>query len=284
MINEQQELVTFGGSQQHDAGEFLSWFLTIMDDEQNPNRAVMLPQRTEAEETAYDESLRVLSIAEAAARWWNDMVVPISNSRIQQMFAGMGSYTTTCQICRRSWQRYDKWDWSKPIAISNTRFGDSLEAALGGVIRPETNIRARCDFNRNEAHPAGDVTRQYGFTRLPPILSFTFGRIIAGDRGLQKILTSMTFPQVLNMDPYMARNFHPNPNLPREMVAPFLYDCYAVMFHRGQAFTSGHYYVKVKDWRDDRWFRIDDRVVSETDWASTQNSPESYMVFYKRRD
>lgn len=256
------------------------WLLGIMDDEQNPNRANIQPAPLTPEQEALEDIKESqMSSRAAAARWWDTKIVPETDSWILRNFAIGTAFITTCTTCHRQWYNFDR-TYSFQIPLDEYR-NTNLENLLSQSALTEKNLELRCRFDKTKTH--NHVDRKLEFARLPPILSFTLKRFRFHPVTLvsEKINTTITFPPTLNMDPYVAASDN-TPDLPKEMRGPFEYDCYAVCQTSGASLNSGHYWAIVKDWKKDEWYKMNDQIISRSNWAATQSNT-SYMVFYKRR-
>ena len=273
----QPENARFGGHSQQDASEFLLWLLSILDDEQNPNRTNQPIALNEAEEAEEDRQASLITPAAAGLKWWTRFALHDTNSWVTQNLTMVQATINTCQTCHKQWYNWDRM-FSLELTLQN-KARQTLEGQLLRLETVEPSIKVDCHFNK--AHKYAD--RKTAFTRLPPILCFSFKRFLFSyDTGIStKNESLVTFPPILNMDQFMAGGHSDDPSLPPEMKGPFTYDCYAVCQQSG-SLNSGHYWAQVKDWKKNEWYRINDQVITKSKWENTQTA-QSYIVFYKRR-
>ncbi|CAI9755585.1 unnamed protein product [Fraxinus pennsylvanica] len=106
--------------------------------------------------------------------------------------------------------------------------------------------------------------------RAPNILTVALKRFQSGRFG--KLNKRVTFPETLNLSPYMSESEDGND----------VYKLYAVIVHVDMLNASyfGHYICYVKDFRGN-WYRIDDCKVSRVDLDEVL-SQGAYMLLYNR--
>lgn len=139
------------------------------------------------------------------------------------------------------------------------------------------------------------ATKQITLTRAPDTLVVHFKRFSAGRReSARKIRTRIKFPLTnLDIGKFMLeepsdaelskRNIKPE----RQMLGPYLYNAYAVIFHIGQSVGSGHYIAYVKDrsrglWRRFNDSQIDDYSEQDPNLINQFQGESPYIVFYER--
>jgi len=211
-----------------------------------------------------------------------------NNSFISRNFRTLTLISYTCHHCGFIMK---SWDNVLQIDLDIPEHGrGSLEDSLNHrFLRTETIGDYRCD-NCKHTGPG----KQERFARCPEILIFMLRR-----HGFNKELnlaykrqSVITFPlNNLSMDPYcISLDGRGSEELDKSFLKPFIYDCYAVVQHRGDDIKSGHYWTLVKE-RDagtggrEQWFKYNDSIlqtVGDIKKESMTNA-ETYLLFYERR-
>jgi ubiquitin C-terminal hydrolase len=183
------------------------------------------------------------------------------------------------------------WDNALQIDLDIPEEGrGSLEESLNQrFLKTETLGDYRCD---NCKHMGAD--KQDRFARCPEILIFMLRRHgFNKEQNLPyKKQGIVTFPlNNFSLDPYcISLDGRGSEELDKGFLKPFIYDCYAVIQHRGDEIKAGHYWTLVKE-RDagtggrEQWFRYNDSILEtvENIKKATMTNAESYLLFYERR-
>jgi ubiquitin C-terminal hydrolase len=87
----------------------------------------------------------------------------------------------------------------------------------------------------------------------------------------RKFQSSIEIPLLLNLEKYCTEN-----------VANPEYELYAVINHRGDRASSGHYIAYVKD--EGMWYRCNDSVIEKVNFESVKNEiyNDGYILFYQQ--
>lgn len=263
---------TFGGDYQQDAAEFLVFVLQMLDDELNHNRH--RPKGSEPSELEMANLVRMPAIQSAILEW--NRFFTYESSVINRWFGGQYTVSTTCNHCRHCVKRWDTWiDLAVPILETRSQ---TLDDALRRHFEPEMLDDYKCEgCNRT-----GGVVRSQLISRCPTYMIIDLKRATA-----HKIKTQITFPlDNLDMTPHfvstagletstLSRDDH------KHYMAPFKYQCYAVIQHEGATIDSGHYWTLVRDLKENKWWEMNDNKVGQISASKTQTA-NSYILFYKR--
>jgi ubiquitin carboxyl-terminal hydrolase 36/42 len=114
------------------------------------------------------------------------------------------------------------------------------------------------------------ATKCFRLHVLPALLTIHIKRFNA--RG-QKINKAISFPMVLDVEPYCSRHA---PGSPKATI----YNLTAVIVHIGSTSTSGHYICFVKG-RNDTWQLFDDDHVRQVT-VDTVKASQAYMLFFTK--
>jgi ubiquitin carboxyl-terminal hydrolase 8 len=157
----------------------------------------------------------------------------------------------------------------------------SLQDVLRQHFEPEHVDDYICDRCKKEG-----AVRSMKISRCPNYMIIDLKRAQFG----QKLHTQVNFPlDKLDMRPYFVDLAGIDPaRLPREWVPPFMYECYAIIQHKGETVNSGHYWALIRDFKDPNvWWRMNDdnaglvQAYGPPDGYNTQTK-QSYILFYRR--
>jgi uncharacterized UBP type Zn finger protein len=199
--------------------------------------------------------------------------------------------TLNTYICRHCGYVMKGWDNVLQIDVAIPEEGHyTLQDSLNNrFYKTEILSDYRCDDCKHLG-----VDKHERFARCPEILIFMLRRH-GWDyvKNLpKKNQSSVTFPlENLSLDPYcISLDGRGSEQLDKSFLKPFIYDCCAVIQHRGDNIRAGHYWTLVKE-RDagtggrEVWFKYNDDILETvadiTKEAMTNN--ETYLLFYERR-
>ncbi|KAJ5051650.1 uncharacterized protein L3040_001425 [Drepanopeziza brunnea f. sp. 'multigermtubi'] len=245
----------FGGvDRQHDAAEFLLWFLDVLDDEINPGRD-QRPDFGRTNLTSKELTLQAaLPLNQASQYAWSIMMRGQSSMLAQRSW-GQTCNVVTCMSCNTSNRNWNDFQ-QLPVTITTDQPTD-LRALLGGMFGPGNRNTlpglVDCDSeickrqeNWVEGQPLPRRTKVQNayITRLPEYLMITLNRFVNDPvTGIsRRVNTVVTFPETgINFEPYFCpRDASPEPLKDQEHKAPYEYAVYAVQRHSG-TLDTGHY-------------------------------------------
>ncbi|KAJ7213735.1 hypothetical protein O6H91_11G033200 [Diphasiastrum complanatum] len=185
---------------------------------------------------------------------------------IHYIFGGHLQSQVRCLQCHHESNRYENM---MDLAVEIQGSVESLEGALAKFTAPECldgDNKYKCD--RCAAYVK--AKKRLTVHEAPNVLTITLKRFQSGKFG--KLNKRVTFPEVLDMSPYMSGKGDDSP----------LYRLYAVVVHVDMLNASffGHYVCYVKD-MDGVWYKIDDSKVKEVDLDKVM-SQNAYMLLYSR--
>lgn len=223
------------------------------------------------------------------------------NCIIDQIFTGGLQSDVTCMKCNNVSTTIDPfWDISldlgPPDQITNAIFGNfsnlpakfeeptSLITCLKRFTRPEhlgSSAKIRC----SRCVSYEESTKQLTMKKLPLVACFHLKRFEHSTGLHKKISTYVSFPEELDMSPFMSIN---NDHRAHAKKSPELsglstenkYSLYSVVNHRGTADT-GHYTCFIRQHKD-HWFRCEDNVITKAAMDDVLKS-EGYLLFYHKQ-
>ncbi|KAJ7525990.1 hypothetical protein O6H91_17G077000 [Diphasiastrum complanatum] len=185
---------------------------------------------------------------------------------VQYIFGGHLQSQVKCMQCLHESNRYENM---MDLTVEIQGPVESLEGALTQYTAAEWldgDNKYKCD--RCAAYVK--ARKRLTVHEAPNILTIALKRFQSGKFG--KLNKRVTFPEVLDMSPYMSGKGDDPP----------LYRLYAVVVHVDMLNASffGHYICYVKD-KEGIWYKIDDSKVKEVDLDKVM-SQNAYMLLYSR--
>ncbi|XP_013788869.1 ubiquitin carboxyl-terminal hydrolase 27-like, partial [Limulus polyphemus] len=214
------------------------------------------------------------------------------NCIVDQIFTGGLQSDVVCQACRGVSTTIDPfWDISLDLGPSL-----HLQSSING---PSSTERVENDFGLNKeleptslldclerfTHPEHlgssskikcsacqsyqESTKQLTMKKLPVVASFHLKRFEHSTRYHKKISTFISFPQYLDMTPFMSSGCGKASNVSRTgdngfnnsiNLADNKYCLFAVVNHIG-TIETGHYTAYIRQHRD-QWFKCDDHLIT----------------------
>ena len=171
-----------------------------------------------------------------------------------------------------------------------------LQSAIRKEYSAESDIlRDEDAYACNKCGTRTNAARGNTFLHLPEYLIIALNRAKMVEGRLVKQNTMVSFPQVLNMEPFYRI---PAVHAPLSDIAAFKeqrsdnlqYECYAVIQHRG-GLRSGHYWTLARSPIDGakatggqlgKWRMFNDKKVTDAQWSDTQ-VPQSSILFYRKK-
>lgn len=184
---------------------------------------------------------------------------------VNEIFGGYHRSQVICMKCKEKSNTYDHF----MDLILDIKNASSLETALEKFVEPELlqNDNAykcpRCNIK---------VMAQKRFTvhRAPNVATFQFKRFDANRMFGGKITKHVSYPEHLELRPYMSDK-HGD---------PVTYRLNAVLVHLGASCNSGHYFCFVRN-SNGNWYCMDDSRVHQVSLGQVLNQ-QAYVLFYVR--
>lgn len=221
------------------------------------------------------------------------------NCIIDQIFTGGLQSDVTCQQCNNVSTTIDPfWDISLdlgpteaetdfPNGIDKFEEPTSLTNCLKRFTRPEylgSSAKIKCSICQNYQ----ESTKQLTMKKLPLVACFHLKRFEHSTGYHKKISTYVSFPEELDMTPFMSSSRNHNNGYSEQVIreaasclsSDYKYSLYAVVNHRGTA-DSGHYTSFVRQHKD-YWFRCEDHLVIRAKLEEVLRS-EGYLLFYHKQ-
>ncbi|CCO29921.1 ubiquitin carboxyl-terminal hydrolase 8 [Rhizoctonia solani AG-1 IB] len=275
----------FGGSEQHDAQEFLIFLLDGIHEDLN--RIIVKPQfeeLTPEREAELERMPKQLAGAHEWARYKRR-----NDSIVVDYFQGQFCNQMQCLTCGQTSTTYNAFlNLSVPIPASKGVTKISLDECIKALVGREVMDNAdawhcpRCKTARRAA-------KQLTFSRMPPVLIIHLKRFSFKGPFTDKLETLVEFPLGdLDLTNHMPPPLTPNmdkdglerfsPQDPRAQVPPYKYELYSVANHFG-SLSSGHYTAFVKS--RGKWMYCDDSRITPAEPKEVVGKP-AYILFYKR--
>ncbi|XP_077526750.1 ubiquitin specific peptidase 36 [Haemaphysalis longicornis] len=184
---------------------------------------------------------------------------------VNEIFGGYHRSQVICMKCKEKSNTYDHF----MDLILDIKNASSLEKALEKFVEPELlqNDNAykcpRCNVK---------VMAQKRFTvhRPPNVATFQFKRFDANRMFGGKITKHVSYPEHLELRPYMSD----------KQGDPVTYRLNAVLVHLGASCNSGHYFCFVRN-SNGNWYCMDDSRVQQVSLGQVLNQ-QAYVLFYVR--
>ncbi|KAJ3492890.1 hypothetical protein NLG97_g5082 [Lecanicillium saksenae] len=280
----------FGGTQQQDAQEFMSFLMEHLHDETNSRRNLKgnaLQPNTKSQPLLY-----------AAVQYWYNHI-QYNDSIVDRYWRGLELSTVKCLDCHTKTYTFSPFEWiPAPVALGSTR--QTLEQSLHQHIANNTLDDFSCDKCRRNTRAMQSIS----FARLPPLLCVCFRRFnynqATGD--IKKSTAPVTWDfNDFDFSPYFFENGNGRPppgTNDHAFEGPFRYECYAVIVHAGSRTDNGHYFAYVRDQSTHdpyAWFCCNDSRVTRVrigsgDRDDIQNEVFKsgqdrvpYLVFFRRK-
>ncbi|XP_068914440.1 ubiquitin carboxyl-terminal hydrolase nonstop [Tenebrio molitor] len=196
---------------------------------------------------------------------------------IDQIFTGGLQSDVVCQKCNGVSTTIDPiWDFSLdlgPVTLGG-RPPSSLVDCLERFTRAEhlgENAKIMC----SNCQSYQESTKQLTMKTLPIVISFHLKRFQHMKEMEKKISTIISFPEMLDMTPFMSRSKNESP-----FPSDNRYSLFAVINHLGNSINAGHYTAYVRQLQD-YWYKCDDHVITRATLKEVLDS-EGYLLFYHK--
>lgn len=185
---------------------------------------------------------------------------------IHHIFGGHLQSQVRCMQCHHKSHRYEKL---MDLAVEIQGNVETLEDALSQFTAPEW-LDGENKYKCDRCNAYVKACKRLVIHEAPNILTVALKRFQSGKFG--KLNKRVTFPEILDMSPYMSEDGDKPPH----------YELYAVVVHVDMLNASffGHYICYVKD-LEGSWYKIDDSKVKEVDVDKVMQQ-KAYMLLYTR--
>ncbi|KAK2149381.1 hypothetical protein LSH36_454g00029 [Paralvinella palmiformis] len=201
------------------------------------------------------------------------------NCIIDQIFTGGLQSDVTCKQCR----------FLKSYLDGTDKFEDptSLTHCLKRFTRPE-HLGSSAKIKCSKCHSYQESTKQLTMKKLPLVACFHLKRFEHSTGYHKKIGTYVSFPDELDMTPFMSSSRNHNNGYSEQVIQESAsslssenkYSLYAVVNHRGTA-DSGHYTCFIRQHKD-AWFRCEDHLINKATIEDVLRS-DGYLLFYHKQ-
>ena len=160
----------------------------------------------------------------------------------------------------------------------------NLEDCLIRFTLPET----LSSFNCSLCKCTNDAKKQLSMKNLPIVCCFHLKRFEHSNRIHKKISTHISFPEILDMSPFMSlnqtkagreNNEHQKNKAATDDTNQYKYFLFAVVNHHG-TLESGHYTSFIRQTHD-QWYDCDDHIIKKATIEDVTSS-EGYLLFYHK--
>ncbi|RNA03269.1 ubiquitin carboxyl-terminal hydrolase 22 [Brachionus plicatilis] len=212
---------------------------------------------------------------------------------IDKIFTGGLQSDVICSNCNNISTTVDPfWDISLDIFKSSGKAGrNSLSQVFGETTRLEDCLQKftfpeiLTSFNCSNCKSSRGAKKQFTMKKLPVVCCFHLKRFEQTNRVHKKISDHISFPEVLDMSPFMSNkstnpNYTPqinkdlggfdNFNFSNRRLQTNKYFLFAVVNHHG-TLESGHYTSFIR-LRNDQWFKCSDHIISKASINEVLNS------------
>ncbi|KAG9000772.1 ubiquitin-specific protease doa4 [Tulasnella sp. JGI-2019a] len=279
----------FGGSDQHDAQEFLSFLVDGLHEDLNRIiKKPALPSPTPERE----RELETLPTQLASAQEWQIYRMR-DDSIVVDYFQGQFRNVLRCLTCHKTSTTYNSFMYlSLPIPSHRGLSKPTLYSCVDAFVKPEIMEKSEA-WNCPHCKVLRKATKQLSLARLPPVLLIVLKRFSFKGPFTDKVDTMIDFPlkgldltnylpallpsNISKVEGYGQEEIDPATD-PRAQVPPYKYDLYGVTNHFGNL-SSGHYtsFIASKG----GWVYCDDSRLANANPKDVVGKP-AYILFYKR--
>ncbi|CAB3994187.1 ubiquitin carboxyl-terminal hydrolase 36-like [Paramuricea clavata] len=186
-----------------------------------------------------------------------------ATTMVHQVFGGYYRSQVTCERCHHTSNTYD------PLmeVLLDIKHAHSVVNALHKLISVELlngdnmYLCPRC----KKKVPAKKNLRVH---QAPNVMTMCLKRFDSHSLFASKINKEISYPEQLNLRPFMSKNQGPAVH----------YKLYAVLVHSGYSCNSGHYYCFIKA-ANNHWYQMNDSSVRQVS-LKTVLGQQAYLLFY----
>lgn len=190
-----------------------------------------------------------------------------SNSNTQaltEIFGNNIRSEITCLKCKKKNFTYDQ---NLDFMLDISENVKSLEDALQNFSKPEileNEYTCKCNTTKVDARIINSIAK------ISEVATFLFKRFAFDRKISTKINNQVSYPERLNMRPYLQKAHG----------KPVNYNLQAVVVHSGKDDNSGHYYAYVKT-SQNNWYLLDDTRIIKVNITEVLNQ-KAYLLFYSK--
>ncbi|KAL6309343.1 hypothetical protein BKA93DRAFT_821670 [Sparassis latifolia] len=271
----------FGGTEQHDSQEFLSFLLDGLHEDLN--RVLKKPQIDSTPER--EAELEKMPTQVASEQEWQIYRMR-NDSLIVDFFQGQFRNRMECLTCHKTSTTYNAFMYLTLPIPSGRITRVTLHQCLEAFVKEEVMEKSEA-WHCPHCKELRKATKRLSLSRLPPVLLIHLKRFSVKGPFTDKIETFVDFPlRGLDLTNYMPAPLPPGVSGgsqvprddPRSQLPPYRYDLYGVTNHFG-TLSSGHYTAFIAS--RGGWLYCDDSRVSQSDAKNVVGKP-AYILFYKR--
>ncbi|KAH7922616.1 cysteine proteinase [Leucogyrophana mollusca] len=276
----------FGGSDQHDSQEFLTFLLDGLHEDMN--RVLHKPNNESTPER--EAELEKLPQQIASEQEWS-LYRMRNDSLVVDFFQGQFRNRMECMTCHKTSTTYNSFMYlSLPIPPAKGSSKVSLQACLDAFVKEEVLEKSEA-WHCPNCKALRKATKRLSLSRLPPILLIHLKRFSFKGPFSDKVETVVDFPlRSLDLTNYMPPPLPPGMHKtpvngtspigedPRVQMPPYKYDLYGVTNHFG-TLGNGHYTAFIAS--RGGWVYCDDSRVTPTEAKEVVGRP-AYVLYYKR--
>ncbi|KAL3289741.1 hypothetical protein HHI36_023138 [Cryptolaemus montrouzieri] len=194
---------------------------------------------------------------------------------IDQIFTGELQRDIVCQKCNRVSTTVDPIS-NFSLGVSPITYGGE-QPSLIDCLEHFTRVEYLGDNDKimcSKCQSLQKSTIQLTIKTLPIVASFHLKRFQYSEK-MEKISTSISFPEMLDMAPFIGKSKNESP-----FPSDNRYTLFAVINHLGNSINNGHYIAYVRQ-QQDFWYKCDDHVITRANLQEVLNS-EGYLLFYHK--
>jgi ubiquitin carboxyl-terminal hydrolase 8 len=297
-----KQLTFFCGMRQHDAQEFLTALLDkIHEDTKSKGitknkfgkKICAVEKELESLELALDDSKKQkndeairlciekidnlyqkkqAAYLQVRAMWAWKKIIETSYSVINDIFSGLSMTTITCDVCKKSNHRFERFDIMTlhlPEEISTEKNSYSLNELMSNYMSNEEmkNVnKYYCAYCKIK----NDAVKKLILYQQPNVLVIMIKKYQKYNNSIIKSNIRIEYDHKLDITPYISEH----------VKGENKYELYAAIRHAGN-YAGGHYYSYVKNPINGLWYICDDGDVYHVD-ADEVLRCNGYVLFYRQ--
>ncbi|KAG6022035.1 hypothetical protein E4U41_002335 [Claviceps citrina] len=266
----------FGGPDQQDAQEFMSFIMDQLHEETNLLRDQKgIPEKPDTKRQ---------SPARAAAEYWRNHC-KLNDSIVDRYWRGLEVSTVQCKQCDNLTYTFSPFEWLS-VAVQGKD-----DMTLADALHRTTADNELADFECDHCRSKGRAIQRMSLARMPELLCISFRRFHYQGRGFTKNNAAITWDfNDFDFSPYFIDptcSAHRSCTSDKAFSGPFRYECYAVIVHAGRSINTGHYYAYVRDSTthgQDAWLLCNDSFVKRVRIGSRKSDDVQNEVFRSGED
>ncbi|KAG6003323.1 hypothetical protein E4U54_000705 [Claviceps lovelessii] len=267
----------FGGPDQQDAQEFMSFLMDQLHEETNLLRHLKgIPAKPDT---------KGQSLTCAAVEYWRNHS-KLNDSIVDRYWRGLEVSTVQCKQCDNLTYTFSPFEWLS-VAVHGKD-----DMTLAEALHRTTGDNELADFECDHCRSKGRAIQRMSLARMPELLCISFRRFHYQGRGFIKNNAAVTWDfNDFDFSPYFidaaSPPYQPSPTSDKAFSGPFKYECYAVIVHAGRSINTGHYYAYVRDSTthgQDAWLLCNDSVVKRVRIGSRKSDDVQNEVFRSGED